>query len=165
MVKVKELQEAEYRKPRRGQTVFGFQHFGPEPELLDAALASGATFIAFETVGQASGLPILAPMSAIAGRLAVQVGAWCLQKQNGGSGVLLPGLDGIAPGQGRHPRRRQRRRQRARTSRTASARAVTVFARTEKRIAALRARYPGVAFRDRSAARASRMPTSSSAAC
>jgi alanine dehydrogenase len=98
VVKVKELQESEYRKPRPGQTVFGFQHFGPDPGLLDAALASGATFIAFETVGQASGLPILSPMSAIAGRLAVQVGAWCLQKQNGGSGVLLPGLEGIAPG-------------------------------------------------------------------
>ena len=78
--------------------MFGFQHFGPDPELLDAALASGATFIAFETVGQQSGLPILSPMSAIAGRLAVQVGAWCLQKQNGGSGVLLPGLDGIPAG-------------------------------------------------------------------
>jgi alanine dehydrogenase len=96
---VKELQESEYRKPRRGQTVFGFQHFGPQPALLDAALASGATFIAYETVGQADGsLPILAPMSAIAGRLAVQAGAWCLQKQNGGSGVLLSGLEGVAPG-------------------------------------------------------------------
>ncbi len=99
VVKVKELQPAEYRKPRRGQTLFGFQHFGPEPELLDAALASGATYVAFETVGQAGGrLPILAPMSAIAGRLAVQVGAWCLQKHNGGSGVLLPGAPGVPPG-------------------------------------------------------------------
>ena len=98
VVKVKELQESEYRRPRPGQIVFGFQHFAPEPALLDAALASGATFVAFETVGQASGLPILSPMSAIAGRLAVQVGAWCLQKQNGGSGVLLPGLEGIAAG-------------------------------------------------------------------
>jgi alanine dehydrogenase len=99
IVKVKELQEAEYRLPRRGQTLFSFQHFGPEPELLDAALASGATFIAFETVGQAGGsLPVLAPMSAIAGRLAVQVGAWCLQKHNGGSGVLLPGAPGVPPG-------------------------------------------------------------------
>jgi len=97
VVKVKELQESEYRKPRPGQTIFGFQHFGPDPALLDAALASGATFIAFESVGQESRLPILSPMSAIAGRLAVQVGAWCLQKQNGGSGVLLPGLDGISP--------------------------------------------------------------------
>jgi alanine dehydrogenase len=99
IVKVKELQEAEYRRPRQGQTVFSFQHFGPEPALLDAALASGATFVAFETVGQADGsLPILAPMSAIAGRLAVQVGAWCLQKHNGGSGVLLPGAAGVPPG-------------------------------------------------------------------
>jgi len=98
IVKVKELQEPEYRKPRKGQTIFGFQHFGPEPALLDAALASGATFIAFETVGQSAGLPILSPMSAIAGRLAVQVGAWCLQKQNGGSGVLLPGAAGVPPG-------------------------------------------------------------------
>ena len=98
IVKVKELQESEYGKPRAGQVVFGFQHFGPDPGLLDAALASGATFIAFETVGQSSGLPILSPMSAIAGRLAVQMGAWCLLKQNGGSGVLLPGLDGVPPG-------------------------------------------------------------------
>jgi alanine dehydrogenase len=98
VVKVKELQESEYRKPRPGQIVFGFQHFAPDPELLDAALASGATFIAFETVGQASGLPILSPMSAIAGRLAVQAGAWCLQKQNGGSGVLLSGIEGVAEG-------------------------------------------------------------------
>ncbi len=98
VVKVKELQASEYAKPRPGQTVFSFQHFGPAPRLLDAALASGATFIAFETVGQESGLPILAPMSAIAGRLAVQAGAWCLQKHNGGSGVLLSGLDGVPPG-------------------------------------------------------------------
>ena len=54
VVKVKELQEPEYRRPRRGQTVFGFQHFGPNPQLLDAALASGATFIAYETVGQSA---------------------------------------------------------------------------------------------------------------
>jgi len=99
VVKVKELQAPEYRLPRKGQTVFSFQHFGPEPALLDAALASGATFVAFETVGQADGsLPVLAPMSAIAGRLAVQVGAWCLQKHNGGSGVLLPGGAGVPPG-------------------------------------------------------------------
>jgi alanine dehydrogenase len=99
VVKVKELQEPEYRLPRKGQTIFSFQHFGPAPELLDAALASGATFIAFETVGQSGGsLPILAPMSAIAGRLAVQVGAWCLQKHNGGSGVLLSGVAGVPPG-------------------------------------------------------------------
>jgi len=145
VVKVKELQPAEYARPRRGQTVFGFQHFGPEPALLEAALASGASFIAFETVGQASGLPILAPMSAIAGRLAVQVGAWCLQKQNGGSGVLLPGLDGIAPGKvvilgagnvGAN----------ALAVASGIGASVRVFARSENRIAALRQRYPDARF-------------------
>ncbi len=98
VVKVKELQAPEFARPRRGQTLFCFHHFAPHPEVLDAALASGARFIAYETVGEATGLPILSPMSAIAGRLAVQVGAWCLQKQNGGSGVLLSGLDGVPPG-------------------------------------------------------------------
>jgi alanine dehydrogenase len=99
VIKVKELQGPEYRLPRKGRTIFSFQHFGPEPALLEAALESGATFIAFETVGQDDGsLPILAPMSAIAGRLAVQAGAWCLQKHNGGSGVLLPGAAGVPPG-------------------------------------------------------------------
>jgi alanine dehydrogenase len=146
VVKVKELQPAEYRKPRPGQTVFGFQHFGPDPGLLDAALASGATFIAFETVGQESGLPILSPMSAIAGRLAVQAGAWCLQKQNGGSGVLLPGLDGVPPGKvvilGA-----------GNVGSNALAIAygmgawVTVFAKTERRFASLRESYPDVVYR------------------
>jgi alanine dehydrogenase len=99
VVKVKELQQSEYRKPRPGQIVCGFQQFFAEPELLDAALASGATFVVYSTVEDEHGrLPILAPMSAIAGRLAVQVGAWCLQKQNGGSGVLLPGFDHAPPG-------------------------------------------------------------------
>lgn len=146
LVKVKELQRAEHAKPRRGQTVFGFQHFGPEPALLDAALASGATFVAFETVGQAGGrLPILAPMSAIAGRLAVQVGAWCLQKQNGGSGVLLPGVEGVAPGNvailgagnvGAN----------ALAVACGLGASVRVFARSEKRIGALRQRFPQARF-------------------
>ena len=146
IVKVKELQESEYGKPRRGQTVFCFQHFGPDPELLDAALASGATFIAYETVGQAGGrLPILAPMSAIAGRLAVQVGAWCLLKQNGGSGVLLPGLDGVSPGKivilGA-----------GNVGANALAVAhgigadVVVFAKTEKRFPVLKTKYPRARF-------------------
>jgi alanine dehydrogenase len=146
VVKVKELQEAEYRKPRRGQTLFGFQHFGPDPGLLDAALASGAKFIAFETVGETSGLPILSPMSAIAGRLAVQAGAWCLQKQNGGSGVLLPGLDGVPPGKvvilGA-----------GNVGANALAIAygmgawVTVFAKTDRRFGSLRESYPDVVYR------------------
>jgi alanine dehydrogenase len=144
VVKVKELQESEYAKPRPGQIVFGFQHFGPDPGLLDAALASGATFVAFETVGQEKGLPILSPMSAIAGRLAVQAGAWCLQKQNGGSGVLLPGVEGIAPGRiviigagnvGSN----------ALHVACGIGAAVTVFSRTEK--PRLKARYPRAEFR------------------
>jgi alanine dehydrogenase len=154
VVKVKELQASEYARPRPGQTVFCFQHFGPHPELLEAALASGATFIAYETVGQAGGrLPILAPMSAIAGRLAVQAGAWCLLKQNGGSGVLLPGLDGVAPGKvvilGA-----------GNVGSNALAVAhgmgcqVTVFAKTEHRFAALRPRYPRAEFHVGSASEA-----------
>jgi len=145
VVKVKELQEPEYRKPRRGQTIFAFQHFAPEPSLLAAALETGATFIAFETVGQGSGLPILSPMSAIAGRLAVQVGAWCLQKQNGGSGVLLPGLDGVAPGKvailgagnvGAN----------ALAVAYGMGASVTVFAKTVQRFPPLRAKYPAARF-------------------
>jgi len=144
VVKVKELQESEYRKPRRGQTVFGFQHFAPDPELLDAALASGATFIAFETVGQASGLPILSPMSAIAGRLAVQAGAWCLQKQNGGSGVLLPGIEGVAPGKIVIIGAGNVGANALHVAHGIGA-AVTVFSRSEK--PGLKARYPHAAFR------------------
>jgi len=146
VVKVKELQQAEYRFPRRGQTVFGFQHFAPHPELLDAALASGARFIAYETVGQDGGrLPILAPMSAIAGRLAVQAGAWCLQKQNGGSGVLLPGLEDLPAGRvvivgagnvGSN----------ALAVAHALGVTITVFAKTARRFAALQAKYPQVKF-------------------
>ncbi len=146
VVKVKELQEAEYRRPRRGQTLFGFQHFGPDPELLDAALASGATYVAFETVGEADGsLPILKPMSQIAGRLAVQVGAWCLQKHNGGSGVLLPGVDGVPPGKvvilgagnvGSN----------ALAVAHGMGASIRVFDRSERRLAALRQEYPQVQF-------------------
>ena len=147
VVKVKELQPPEYGKPRRGQTIFGFQHFAPDPELLDAALASGATFIAYETVGQRDArLPILAPMSAIAGRLSVQVGAWCLQKQNGGSGVLLSGLDGVPAGKvvilGA-----------GNVGSNALAVAhglganVTVFARSECRFPELRRRFPNAQYR------------------
>ena len=99
VVKVKELKESEWAKPRRGQTVLAFDQFAAHRALLDAALASGATFVSYNLVGRQRGeSPILAPMSSIAGRLAVQVGAWCLQKQNGGSGVLLSGFDGLAPG-------------------------------------------------------------------
>jgi alanine dehydrogenase len=146
VVKVKELQDSEYAKPRPGQIVFGFQHFGPHPGLLDAALASGATFIAFETVGQATGLPILSPMSAIAGRLAVQMGAWCLLKQNGGSGVLLPGLDGVPPGKVVIIGAGNVGSNALAVAHGMGAR-VTVFARSAARFAALRALHPRADFR------------------
>jgi alanine dehydrogenase len=146
VVKVKELQPPEYAKPRPGQTVCGFQQFSAEPELLDAALASGATFIVYHTVGQGSGrFPILAPMSAIAGRLAVQVGAWCLQRQNGGSGVLLPGLDDVPPGKvvilgagvvGAN----------ALAVAHGLGTSVSVFARSDRRFAAVRERFPRAQF-------------------
>lgn len=142
IVKVKELQEPEFQRPRRGQTVFCFQHFGPEPALLDAALASGATFVAYETVGQAQGsLPILAPMSAIAGRLAVQAGAWCLQKQNGGSGVLLPGVEGVAPGEVVILGAGNVGGNALSVAHGMGAR-VSVFAKTERRLGPLRKRFP-----------------------
>lgn len=99
VVKVKELQPAEYRIPREGQIVFAYQHLAPEPLLLDAMIASGASAIAFETVADAHGrLPLLQPMSRIAGRLSIQVGAWMLTMVNGGSGVLLGGVEGVDPG-------------------------------------------------------------------
>jgi alanine dehydrogenase len=99
VVKVKELQPAEFDLPRRGQILFAYLHLAPDPALLDAMLACGVSGIAYETVSDAQGrLPLLAPMSRIAGRLAVQVGAWALQMANGGSGVLLGGVPGVAPG-------------------------------------------------------------------
>ena len=98
VVKVKELQQSEYRLQRRGQIIFAYLHLAPEPALLDALLASGVIGIAYETVTDAhGGLPLLAPMSRIAGKLAVQSGAWALQMANGGSGVLLGGAPGVPP--------------------------------------------------------------------
>ena len=98
VVKVKELQRAEFGLLRRGQILFAYLHLAPDPELLEALLACGVSGVAYETVSDAQGrLPLLAPMSRIAGRLSVQVGAWALQMANGGSGVLLGGVPGVAP--------------------------------------------------------------------
>jgi alanine dehydrogenase len=98
VVKVKELQEREYALARRDQILFAYLHLAPEPRLLDALLRAGVTGIAYETVTDArGGLPLLAPMSRIAGKLSVQFGAWALQMANGGSGVLLGGVPGVAP--------------------------------------------------------------------
>jgi alanine dehydrogenase len=98
VVKVKELQEAEFGSPHLGQVLFAYLHLAPDPPLLAALLRSCVAAIAYETVTDSSGgLPLLAPMSRIAGRLSVQVGAWALQMANGGSGVLLGGVPGVAP--------------------------------------------------------------------
>lgn len=98
VLKVKELQPAEFGLPRRGQILFAYLHLAPDPALLDALLASGASGIAFETVtGHNGRLPLLEPMSRIAGALAVQTGAWMLNMANGGSGVLLAAVPGAAP--------------------------------------------------------------------
>jgi len=99
IVKVKEPQAAERKMLREGQLLFTYLHLAPDPDQTRDLLASGATCIAYETVTDAAGgLPLLAPMSEVAGRLAPQVGAWTLQKANGGRGVLLGGVPGVGPG-------------------------------------------------------------------
>ncbi len=98
IVKVKEPQAGERKKLRPGQVLFTYLHLAPDPEQTRDLLASGATCIAYETVtDNRGGLPLLAPMSEVAGRLAPQVGAWTLQKANGGRGVLLGGVPGVRP--------------------------------------------------------------------
>ena len=98
IVKVKEPQAGERRMLREGQLLFTYLHLAPDPDQTHDLIASGATCIAYETVTDAQGgLPLLAPMSEVAGRLAPQVGAWTLQKANGGRGVLLGGVPGVGP--------------------------------------------------------------------
>lgn len=98
IVKVKEPQPVERKMLREGQVLFTYLHLAPDPEQTKDLLASGCTAIAYETVTDAQGgLPLLAPMSEVAGRLAPQVGAWTLQKANGGRGVLMGGVPGVGP--------------------------------------------------------------------
>jgi alanine dehydrogenase len=100
VVKVKEPQPAECRMLRPGQLLFTYLHLAPDPEQAQGLLRSGCTAIAYETVTDARGqLPLLAPMSEVAGRMAVQVGAVALQKAGGGRGVLLGGVPGVPPGE------------------------------------------------------------------
>lgn len=99
LVKVKEPQPEEVQRLRAGQRLFCFLHLAAAPALLDGLVASGADAIAFETVQTADGLPVLAPMSTIAGRIATQVGATLLQRPQGGRGLLLGGLAGSARGE------------------------------------------------------------------
>jgi alanine dehydrogenase len=99
IVKVKEPQPVECAMLRPGQLLFTYLHLAPDPDQAAALLDSGCTAIAYETVTDAhGGLPLLAPMSEVAGRMAIQVGAVALQKASGGRGVLLGGVPGVAPG-------------------------------------------------------------------
>ncbi|HPE01191.1 MAG TPA: alanine dehydrogenase [Burkholderiaceae bacterium] len=98
VVKVKEPQAAERAMLRPGQVLFTYLHLAPDPDQTADLVASGAICIAYETVtGPTGGLPLLAPMSEVAGRLAVQAGARCLERSAGGKGVLLGGVAGVAP--------------------------------------------------------------------
>ncbi|MGJ8622044.1 MAG: alanine dehydrogenase [Yoonia sp.] len=98
IVKVKEPQAVERKMLREGQILFTYLHLAPDPDQTHDLMASGATCIAYETVtDDRGGLPLLAPMSEVAGRLAPQVGAWTLQKANGGRGVLMGGVPGVGP--------------------------------------------------------------------
>ena len=98
IVKVKEPQAGERKLLREGQVLFTYLHLAPDPEQTRDLLASGVTAIAYETVTDGrGGLPLLAPMSEVAGRLAPQMGAWTLQKANGGRGVLMGGVPGVRP--------------------------------------------------------------------
>lgn len=98
IMKVKEPIEVEYPRLRSGQILFTYLHLAASKPCTDALLASGTTAIAYETVEVDGALPLLAPMSEVAGRLSAQVGALALQKPNGGRGVLLAGVPGVAPG-------------------------------------------------------------------
>src|ERR1700723_3849058 len=99
IVKVKEPVEKEYRHFREGLVLFTYLHLAPLTELTDALLTNKVTGIAYETVRDRTGaLPLLTPMSEVAGRMSVQVGAAYLEKEHGGRGVLLGGVPGVAPG-------------------------------------------------------------------
>src|ERR1700691_3561498 len=98
IVKVKEPQPAECKMLRPGQILFTYLHLAADPEQARGLMKSGATAIAYETVTAPNGtLPLLTPMSEVAGRMSIQVGAACLQKANGGFGVLLGGVPGVPP--------------------------------------------------------------------
>jgi len=99
IIKVKEPQLAECKMLRKGQVLFTYLHLAPDPDQAAALMASGVTAIAYETVTAADGsLPLLAPMSEVAGRMSIQAGAHALEKAQGGRGVLLGGVPGVAPG-------------------------------------------------------------------
>src|SRR5580693_949135 len=98
VIKVKEPMESEYALLRPGQILFTYLHLAASRSLTEALLKSGVTGIAYETIEVNRRLPLLEPMSEIAGRMSILVGGYCLAKHNGGSGVLLGGVPGVLPG-------------------------------------------------------------------
>jgi len=99
VVKVKEPLPAEYPLMRKGQIIFTYFHFASSEELTRTVIDAGVVAIAYETVSRANGsLPLLIPMSEVAGRMSIQEGAKYLEKTYGGRGVLLPGVPGVMPG-------------------------------------------------------------------
>ena len=98
IVKVKEPLAEERTRLRDGQVLFTYLHLAPDPDQTEDLVKSGATCIAYETVTSPhGGLPLLAPMSEVAGRMSIQAGAYCLEKAHGGLGVLLGGVPGVDP--------------------------------------------------------------------
>jgi alanine dehydrogenase len=98
IVKVKEPQPGEWAQLREGQILYTYLHLAPDPEQTKGLLKSGVTGVAYETVtDDRGGLPLLAPMSEVAGRLSIQAAATALQKANGGRGILLGGVPGVLP--------------------------------------------------------------------
>ena len=98
VVKVKEPQAGERKMLREGQVLYTYLHLAPDPEQTKDLIASGATCIAYETVtAPGGGLPLLKPMSQVAGRMSIQAGATALEKSHGGRGVLLGGVPGVLP--------------------------------------------------------------------
>ncbi len=96
IIKVKEPQPKECKMLRKGQLLYTYLHLAPDPQQTEGLIKSGATAIAYETVTSAKGgLPLLAPMSEVAGRMSVQVGAHYLEKEPGGAGILLGGVPGV----------------------------------------------------------------------
>ena len=99
VIKVKEPQLSECARLRKDQILFTYLHLAADQPQAEALMASGVTAIAYETVTAADGtLPLLTPMSEVAGRMSIQVGAYALQKASGGRGTLLGGVPGVAPG-------------------------------------------------------------------
>ena len=98
ILKVKEPIAAEYPKMRKGQILFTYLHLAASRECTDAIIKSGTTAFAYETVEVNGTLPLLAPMSEVAGRMSIQVGATALERSKGGRGVLLGGVPGVRPG-------------------------------------------------------------------